>query len=519
VVRATTDSGRLGNPVFMRWYVRAALAVAVLLTTALPAFAQASDPTWLIPPVDGGISRHFEAPKSQWGPGHRGIDYLVPEGTSVRSSGWGQVTFAGMVAGSYAVTISHGAGLETTYSRLSDVFVDSGQVIGAGHWIGEVGRPHSGHPAGLHFGVKLEGGYVDPLDFLGSSDVGEAIHLVPIDGSDLQSNLELAFAATGARLRPCETPPRRPPKVAPNDNIAVVIAGISSQTANGIRPPFLSFAKHLGYDDSNLYTFSYRSLDGPRGHEPYTRLDTNRSLVEGARRLSELLRLIARRHPGTDIDILAHSQGGIIARAYLAGVGREWARADPRVDPRVEHLVTLATPHRGARIAHLPDDLRDESLTGGLLARGVSWWSRYGGPLPDPHGAAARELKTDSELMQWLASQDVTYGTRVLALSVPDDLIVTANRAAMPREINRVVPPEGMGVDDAPRARPESLFISELLEQTRRLNRGPFGWLEVTADIGPEAVRAARAHFRIVESDYARVLAHSFLSDRLDPCP
>jgi hypothetical protein len=121
--------------------------------------------------------------------------------------------------------------------------------------------------------------------------------------------------------------------------------------------------------------------------------------------------------------------------------------------------------------------------------------------------------------MQWLASQDVTYGTRVLALAVPDDLIVTANRAAMPREINRVVPPEGMEVDDAPRAGPESLFISELFEQTRRVNRGPFGWVEVSADVGPEAVRAARAHFRIMDSDYARALAHGFLSDRRDPCP
>jgi hypothetical protein len=335
----------------MRSYVRAALAAAIFLTGALPAFAQARDPVWLIPPVDAGISRHFEAPKSQWGRGHRGIDYLVPEGTSVRSAAWGEVTFAGMVAGSFAVTVAHGGGLETTYSRLSEVFVDPGQVIGTGHWIGEVGQPHAGHPAGLHFGVKLEGAYVDPLDFLGSSDVGEAIHLVPIDGSDLQGVLELAFAPTGARLRPCETPPQQVPEAAPNENVAVVIAGISSETANGSGLPFLSFAKHLGYENSNLYTFSYRSLAGRRGHEPYTRLDTNRSLVEGARRLSELLRLIARRHPGADVDILAHSQGGIIARAYLAGLGREWARADPRV----EHLVTLATPHRGARIAHLFD--------------------------------------------------------------------------------------------------------------------------------------------------------------------
>jgi Peptidase family M23/PGAP1-like protein len=432
----------------------------------------------------------------------------------VRSAAAGEVIFSGRVAGPYAVTIAHAGGLETTYSQLADVFVEDGQLVGAGHWIGEVDRPHAGAPAGLHFGVKIEGAYVDPVDFLGSSDVGEAIHLVAIDDSDVGGTLELAWAGSGARLRPC-APPGRPPATAPNDNIAVVIAGISSETANGSDSPFFSFADRLGYGDSDVYKFSYRSLEGPRGHEPYTRFDTNRSLLAGARRLGDLLRLIANRHPGKDIDILAHSQGGIIARAYLAGLGREWTHADPRV----EHLVTLATPHRGARLAHLADDLRGESLTGGLVARAVGWWSRHGGPLPDPDSPAARELRTDSALMQWLASEDVAYGTRVLALSVPDDLVVTANRAVMRHELNRVVPPAGLRAGVAPRVRPEYAFIDELLQQARRLNRGPVGWLEVAADVGPEAIRAARAHFQIIESAYARALTHGFLSDRLDPCP
>ena len=499
---------------FMRWSARVALACTLVVVGAVPATAQSRDPGWLIPPVDGGISRAFEAPESPWGPGHRGIDYLVPEGTSVRSAAAGEVIFAGRVGGSYAVTIAHPGGLETTYSQLDDVFVDDGYVVGVGSWIGEAGRPHPGHRAGLHFGVKLEGQYVDPFDFLGRSDVDEAIHLVAIDETDVQRNLELAFAATGNRLRPCTTP-GPVPATAPNDNIAVVIAGISSETANGSDSPFLTWANGLGYEDPNVYAFSYRSLAGPRGHEPYTRSDTNRSLLDGARRLDDLLRLIASRHPGRDIDILAHSQGGIIARAYLAGLGREWTHGDPRV----EHLVTLAAPHRGARLAHLADDMRAESLTGGLVARAIAWWSRHGGPLPDPDSPAARELKTNSDLMQWLASEDVAYGTRVLSLSVPDDLVVTANRAVMPRELNRVVPPAGMQVGDAPTVRPEYAFIDELLQQTRRLNRGPLGWLQVAGDVGPEAVRAARAHFQIMESSYARSLTHGFLSDHSDPCP
>lgn len=488
---------------------------AVALVTPLPATAQSGDGAWLIPPVDAGVSRPFEAPNSPWGSGHRGIDYLVPPGTAVRSAGAGEVTFAGRVAGLYAVTIDHGTGLETTYSQLAEVHVEDGRLVGTGHWIGETGRAHPGSPAGLHFGVKLEGVYVDPLRFLGSSDVGEAIHLVAMDESDVPSNIELGLAGIGARLRPCGAFPRDLPATAPNDNVAVVIAGISSETAGGSKEPFLSFAEHLGYDSSDVYRFSYRSLDGPGGHEPYTRSDTNRSLLEGARRLGDLLRMIARERPGLDVDILAHSQGGIIARSYLAGLGREWS---PNA-PRVEHLVTLATPHGGARLAHVPDDLRDESLTGGLVTEAVSLWARHGGPLPDPNAPAARELRTDSDLMRWLASEDVMYGTRALAIGAPDDLVVTANRAVMPHELNRVVPPEGLDVGDAPRSRPEYMLIGEILKNARRMAKGPVGWAEIALDAGPEAVRAARAHFRIIESAHARRLAHAFLSDRLDPCP
>ncbi|MGH2788089.1 MAG: peptidoglycan DD-metalloendopeptidase family protein [Actinomycetota bacterium] len=497
----------------MRSMIGAALALAAIGVGVVP--ARAGEGGWLIPPVDAGIARPFEAPVSGWGAGHRGIDYLVAAGTSVRAAGTGEVTFAGKVGGAYAVAIDHGNGLKTTYSRLAEAFVVEGQAVGRGQWIGETDRAHPAHASGLHFGVVFEGDYADPADFLGSGDVTEAIHLVATDDSDISNGFEMAFARLGMRMRPCRTASGSVPRVAPNDNVAVVIAGISSRSEGGGDSPFLSFAEKLGYEESNIYRFSYRSLNGPRGHEPYSRADTGRSLLVGARRLGRLLTLIAAEKPGADVDILAHSQGGIIARAYLSGAARGW---DDDV-ARVEHLVTLATPHAGARIAHLADDLREESLTGGLVVEAASLWARHGGPLPDPDGPAARELKTDSDLIRWLATEDVMYGTRVLALAVPDDLIVTANRAAMPGALNRVVPPEGLSVDDAPRTRPDHQFITEALDASRRIGEGPMGWIALAADVGPETARAVRAHLRIVESPYARLLAHTFLSDRLDPCP
>ena len=47
-----------------------------------------------------------------------------------------------------------------------------------------IGRSGSGHPgdlqANLHFGVRLDGAYVDPLDYLAPASVVDLIRLAPI---------------------------------------------------------------------------------------------------------------------------------------------------------------------------------------------------------------------------------------------------------------------------------------------------------------------------------------------------
>src|ERR671910_489354 len=102
----------------MRRFLLFAAALAAFLP--LPATGQPGPPLpeppppdparpWLVPPVDGVIGRRFQAPRTDWGPGHRGIDYLLPsaEGVSVRAAASGRVKFGGQVAGFLAVTIQH----------------------------------------------------------------------------------------------------------------------------------------------------------------------------------------------------------------------------------------------------------------------------------------------------------------------------------------------------------------------------------------------------------------------------
>ena len=132
-------------------------------------------------PVSGPIIRGFEVPSSPYAAGHRGIDIAVPYGSDVRSPAAGVVKFAGRIGGGTFVSIDHGGGLESTYSWVAASLVNKGDAVAGG---GRIALSGDGHPGAdvphLHFGVKRDGFYVDPLTLLAAPDVVDAIHLAPI---------------------------------------------------------------------------------------------------------------------------------------------------------------------------------------------------------------------------------------------------------------------------------------------------------------------------------------------------
>jgi murein DD-endopeptidase MepM/ murein hydrolase activator NlpD len=153
------------------------VTVLAFLLTAMPASASATW-TW---PVAGPIIRGFDPPDSPYGSGHRGIDIAAPAGTIVRAPASGVVSFAGSVGGHLFVTIDHGAGLLSTVSFLSERLVRKGDTVIQGQLIGRSGSGHPGDlQANLHFGVRLDGTYVDPLDYLTPASVVDLIRLAPI---------------------------------------------------------------------------------------------------------------------------------------------------------------------------------------------------------------------------------------------------------------------------------------------------------------------------------------------------
>jgi murein DD-endopeptidase MepM/ murein hydrolase activator NlpD len=119
-------------------------------------------------PVRGFITRGFNISVSeQSGEYHNGIDIAVEKGEPVRAAASGYVVESGWdeILG-YAIEVEHGNGLRTIYGHNERVVVKKGERVARGQTIaysGNSGRSTSPH---LHFAVKRNNIFVDPLDYL-----------------------------------------------------------------------------------------------------------------------------------------------------------------------------------------------------------------------------------------------------------------------------------------------------------------------------------------------------------------
>ncbi len=121
-------------------------------------------------PVKGGISGTF-GDKRLFNDGyvsrHRGIDLRSPRGNEVRASNGGTVVLVhDLYYAGTTVIINHGAGLFSIYCHLSEAHVEKGDVIRKGAVIGRIGATGRVTGPHLHWGMKLQDRFVNPLSLM-----------------------------------------------------------------------------------------------------------------------------------------------------------------------------------------------------------------------------------------------------------------------------------------------------------------------------------------------------------------
>lgn len=458
------------------------------------------------PPVDAPVVDDFRPPPQPWQAGNRGIDYATAPGAVVAASAGGVVTFAGPVGGDLHVTVAHPDGLRTTYAYLASLSVAVGDEVAAGGAVGTSGGR-------FHFGVRdAAGTYLDPASLFvlgmarlvpggddgavvvagpGGSEVwgvvadlltgglaggvGGSVSLLPgavgiapalvhylerFAAAGIPRDAAVAlFAAAVAEQGECTAATSAPPP-AGGRRVLVLVAGFGSTSGptgvDGVD------AGSLGYAPADVLRFSYaggRTPAGPDaagtalgalGSSDYGSGHSLGDLPTAGDELARLLAEVAAAAPGVPIDIVAHSQGGVVARLGLSG-----AAARGSLPSEVQTLVTLGSPHHGAdlatagaAIAATPRGAAALDLAG-ALGLAVSSESRALGQLSEASAVSANPGSAG-------VGAPFPPGVRFTSVAARGDPVVPVPRTLAPGAATTTVSVAGPGAHDALPGSPEA---------------------------------------------------------------
>jgi hypothetical protein len=126
---------------------------------------------WAKPVPFFQVEHRFLAPVSLYGPGHRGLDFVLEAEQSVLAPTSGLVTFSGPVVDRNIITITNNSGYLLSFeqicsSLLPGDFVQRGQELGSFCSISKDFETHG--ESCVHFSVRSNRGYLNPELFLGS---------------------------------------------------------------------------------------------------------------------------------------------------------------------------------------------------------------------------------------------------------------------------------------------------------------------------------------------------------------
>ena len=98
---------------------------------------------------------------------HTGIDIAAAMGTDILAANAGEVITAGWNNSyGYYIMIDHGGGIVTLYAHSSKLLVSKGDIVARGQVIAKVGSTGSSTGPHLHFEVRVNGVYKNPLNYV-----------------------------------------------------------------------------------------------------------------------------------------------------------------------------------------------------------------------------------------------------------------------------------------------------------------------------------------------------------------
>lgn len=145
-----------------------ALVLLLVLGSALPSPGSAAQRwAWPLSPRPAVVGE-WAPPAQRWARGHRGVDLDAAPGATVRAPAAGTVSFVGFVVDRPVLTLDHGGGLRSSFEPVGSALV-AGDRVRRGQVVGVLeGRDHCDPGTCLHWGVRRDGDYVNPLQFVGA---------------------------------------------------------------------------------------------------------------------------------------------------------------------------------------------------------------------------------------------------------------------------------------------------------------------------------------------------------------
>lgn len=121
-------------------------------------------------PVQGWVTSNFgyrHDPFTGRREMHAGMDIVAPRGTPIVAPADGKVVYAGWKSGfGRTVEIDHGWGVHTFFGHCNTIRVSVGKQVKRGELIATVGATGQATGNHLHYGIKVNGNWVNPADYI-----------------------------------------------------------------------------------------------------------------------------------------------------------------------------------------------------------------------------------------------------------------------------------------------------------------------------------------------------------------